>query len=30
MMIIAAGGSLQHQGLIQELHYPEKTDAGIK
>lgn len=30
MMIIAAGGSLQNQGLIQELHYPEKTDAGIK
>jgi len=30
MMIIAAGGSLQHQNLIQELHYPEKTDAGTK
>lgn len=30
MMIIAAGGSLQNQGLIQELHYPEKTNAGIK
>jgi hypothetical protein len=30
MMIIAAGGSLQHQGSIQELHYPEKTDAVTK
>jgi len=30
MMIIAAGGSLRHQGAIQELHYPEKTDAVIK
>lgn len=30
MMIIAAGGSLTQQSAIQELHYPEKTDAGIK
>ena len=30
MMIIAAGGSLTNSNSVQELHFPEKTDAGIK
>lgn len=30
MMVIAAGGSLQNTASIQELHFPEKTDAGTK
>lgn len=30
MMIVATGGSLDNQTIIQALHYPENTDAGTK
>jgi hypothetical protein len=30
MMVIAAGGSLENQTLVEELRFPEKTDAGTK